>query len=155
MLLAHLPSGYILSTFFRSRKTKIASIIGSVFPDLDMFYFYLIDQRQTNHHDYWFHIPIFWLSLFILLNTFKKLTKLPFSDYINAFFCGILLHLCLDSITGHINWLLPFHELSIQAITIPPFQSHWILSYFLHWSVWFEIIIIFTACYFLFRAKYK
>jgi len=31
-----------------------------VLPDLDMAYFYLIDERQRRHHTYWGHIPFAW-----------------------------------------------------------------------------------------------
>jgi len=156
MLIAHLPSGYLLSGLFKTRTQKAAALIGSVLPDIDMFYFYLIDNKQTLHHDYWFHMPWFWLSVIALMlgvNTVSSKNKLPL---IKAFGAGLLLHLILDSVTGHIQWLAPFSSHPFQMIIVPATQSHWILSYIFHWSFIFEIGIVITAILIaVFRLKSK
>ena len=73
MFLAHMPAGYMASKFLLSQfqldisKTKwllLLGLLGSIFPDLDMLYFYLIDNRQHGHHSYLTHIPFYWISLF-------------------------------------------------------------------------------------------
>jgi inner membrane protein len=65
MLIAHLPAGYILGTFARNRwpgrsGVMAAAMLGSVFPDIDMLYFHFVDGRQTHHHAYITHWPLFW-----------------------------------------------------------------------------------------------
>ena len=72
MFIAHLPAGYISSTLLLQRfksspvnaKAFVASgMIGAIAPDLDMFYFYLIDQGRHNHHSYFTHFPLVWIAL--------------------------------------------------------------------------------------------
>lgn len=66
MFIAHLPSGIIYGyCLSRSHKAEhltkpliyIACFLGATAPDLDMFYFYFIDNKQTLHHQYWSHLP--------------------------------------------------------------------------------------------------
>ena len=70
MFIAHLPAGYLLTRFvvvkrgmahipsFQYRTFMALGLIGSLLPDVDMLYFYLIDNRQHLHHGYWTHIPL-------------------------------------------------------------------------------------------------
>ena len=62
MVIGHLPAGYIFSKLgylkFRDdisnyRKFMFWGVFGSIAPDLDMFYFHLIDHARTHqptHH---------------------------------------------------------------------------------------------------------
>ena len=59
MFIAHLPSGYIFAKAILARykfekistKTVIVTMmLGAVFPDIDLVYFFLIDHQQV-HHD--------------------------------------------------------------------------------------------------------
>ena len=50
-----------------------------------------------------------------------------------AFFAAILMHLLLDSIGGGIMWLALFNTELVELVTVRPTQSHWILSFLLHW----------------------
>ena len=72
MFIAHLPAGYICSKYaiplFKKQGINswyfiAAGIAGALTPDLDMLYFYFVDQRQHHHHTYWSHYPIVWFSL--------------------------------------------------------------------------------------------
>ncbi len=62
MLIAHLPAAYLV---FRTvapslpRPVLVAGLIGSVAPDLDMFWFVLIDG-SVHHHAFLTHRPVFW-----------------------------------------------------------------------------------------------
>jgi inner membrane protein len=107
MFLAHMPAGnmvrkFLLSQFhLDSSKTQwllILGLLGSVFPDLDMLYFYLIDNRQRDHHSYWTHIPIYWLGLlgfwYLTATIFKSRLLVAAAT---VFIECILLHLSLDS----------------------------------------------------------
>lgn len=54
MIFAHLPSGYLLGRGLGgSRRVLAAVMIGSGAPDLDMLWFWLVDQGQTHHHRFW------------------------------------------------------------------------------------------------------
>jgi len=65
MFIAHLPAGYLLSRSLLAclpleqrvplarRKLLAAGLIGSVLPDIDLIYFYLLADRLVGHHVYW------------------------------------------------------------------------------------------------------
>lgn len=71
MILAHLPLGRVLGNVLghvlhrRSNTPWLmpAVMLGAVFPDIDMLWFYLIDDRAFHPHLYWVHIPNFWFAL--------------------------------------------------------------------------------------------
>ncbi|MGX9120904.1 metal-dependent hydrolase [Mesorhizobium sp. BHbsci] len=67
MLIAHLPSGYILGTLARKRWRETpgvmaAAMIGAVIPDIDMLYFHFVDGGRVHHHAYITHWPLFWAA---------------------------------------------------------------------------------------------
>jgi len=125
MFLAHLPAGYLLSQRISNRfgfGTLIwIGLIGSVLPDFDLFYFYLIDGRQHPHHSYWSHIPAFWLIIFcvtILISVFGRHRRL--TDISLILFPNIFLHLLLDSVAGGgIKWFYPITEINLALFTVP------------------------------------
>lgn len=74
MFIAHIPSGYIMSLALlklmphvpvSSVRVSATGILGAVIPDLDLAYFYLIDNRQTHHHRYASHWPLLWITLLV------------------------------------------------------------------------------------------
>jgi len=143
MFIAHLPASYLLTCPWRkylNTQAIGACIIGGVFPDFDMFYFYLVDQRATHHHLYWTHLPIFWLFLAlaaidVVLATKREKWKLP----LFFFFVGVVLHMCLDSIAGPIYWLYPFSSTPIHLVHVPVVHDWWVWNFVLHWSFMLEI----------------
>ncbi len=68
MIIGHLPLGYLSIKVFPAKLINISNkkifmlvgLSGSIAPDLDMIYFYLVDNRQHHHHTYWTHIPFYW-----------------------------------------------------------------------------------------------
>jgi inner membrane protein len=157
MFLAHMPAGYIASKLlvaqFRldSPKTKyllLLGLLGSIFPDLDMFYFYLIDNRQHGHHSYWTHIPFYWISLlafcYVVVAFFKSRFLVASAT---VFFGCILLHLSLDTFAGGgIKWLYPFDNSYFNIFTVPAQANHyWVWNYFSHWTALVELTIISIA----------
>lgn len=151
MFLGHLPAGYLLSTF-SVRKWKLSKyalwsgLLGSIFPDFDLLYFYLIDGRQTLHHEYWTHLPSAWAIIacvgFVLLFLIKK--KHWFSIWF-LFIVNIFVHLILDTIAGGVLWLYPFSSRSFQLFFIPSLHGFWVWNFVLHWTFLFEIILIVSA----------
>jgi len=74
----------------------------------------------------------------------KELGWQPSVGYLRAglvFFAAILMHLILDTIGGGIAWAAPFDMRLIEWVTVPATQSHWILSFLLHWTFALEMVI--------------
>jgi inner membrane protein len=151
MLIAHLPSGYLLGAVSqslakaRTRAIMAAALFGSVAPDLDLLYFHLIDARRTPHHDYVTHWPSFWLVLGAGLLTFTYISKRFRTATALAFSAGTLLHMVLDSIAAPIHWLMPFDARAVELVTVPAAYSNWIWSFVLHWTFVLEFAICLMA----------
>jgi inner membrane protein len=151
LLIAHLPFGYLLGAVSqslakaRTRAIMAAALFGSVAPDLDMLYFHLIDERRTNHHDYFTHWPFFWLAVGAVLLMIAYLFNRPRISTALAFSLGTMLHMVMDSIAAPIHWLMPFDARAVELVTVPAAYSNWIWSFVLHWTFALEIAICVTA----------
>jgi inner membrane protein len=145
MLTAHLPSGYVLGRLLPSRIPYLmpAALIGSVFPDLDMIWFHLIDDRAFHHHRYWVHIPAFWAAV--------AHVALPLAWWLDwlrtalVFFAAILMHLILDTIGGGVMWAAPFSDHLHELVTVPATYDHWVTNFVLHWTFLAELAIWIAA----------
>jgi inner membrane protein len=166
MFLAHLPAGYISSRFLLSqfqfnastaKKLLALGLLGSIFPDLDMFYFYLIDNRQHSHHSYWTHIPFYWICLLTSCYVIAAIIKSRLLIAAATIFIGcILLHLSLDTFAGGgIMWLYPFQNTYFNIFSIPSKHGYWILNYLLHWTALVEVLIISFAVVTLLKNNRK
>ena len=112
MIIGHLPAGYILAKTLIRKLAKsgihphyimLAGVIGAIFPDFDMFYFYLIDNRQHHHHTYWSHYPIIWLTLTLLSVVWYRSSLEKFHATLAIIFSSAgLIHLFLDTIVGDV-----------------------------------------------------
>lgn len=153
MLIAHLPSGYLLAhwihkkipQYVKYKEMMWVTLSGAIFPDLDLFYFFFIDQQQHHHHIYFMHWPIIWFSLaFItwMMRRFKK-TKILFLT--QCFFFAGVLHVILDSLVGDIWWLMPWVDQPFALATVEAISEHWWISFILHWSFLVEIVICLFA----------
>lgn len=151
MFVAHLPAGYILTRRLVdrapeagvSRRSLLAlGLISAILPDFDLLYFYLVDQRQTLHHLYWTHLPLFWLgpaavSLTLCAWTGNKRITLAAL----VFYANIFLHLLLDTVVGKMFWFYPFHAESFSLFEVPARHAWWVWNYILHWSFGLELLI--------------
>ena len=154
MITAHLPSGYILGRSFRFKGTVLAAaMIGATFPDLDLIWFYLIDDRAFHHHKYWVHAPSFVLATSLFLIAATKLIVSRFTSLVVAFSLGWCLHVILDAPVGGTMWLWPLSDRLFVQITVQATQSHWILSFILHWSFLFEVVIWVGAFWLYFQKR--
>jgi inner membrane protein len=151
MLIAHLPSGYLLGALSQklaksqSRAIMAAALFGSVAPDLDMLYFHLIDGRRTHHHDYFTHWPLFWVAVGLVLVAIALVARKVSPSTVVAFSAGTLLHMVMDSVAAPIHWLMPFNSMTVELVTIPARYSNWIWSFVLHWTFLLEIAICLSA----------
>ena len=145
MLTAHLPSGYVLARLLPPRIPYLmpAALVGAVFPDLDMIWFHLIDDRAFHHHRYWVHIPAFWAAV--------ALVTLPLAWWLGwfrtalVFFAAILMHLILDTIGGGIMWGAPVSDHLHELVTVPAAYGHWVTNFLLHWTFLAELAIWLAA----------
>ncbi|MBI5654037.1 metal-dependent hydrolase [Candidatus Uhrbacteria bacterium] len=160
MFIAHLPAGYLLTRWLQQRlKTTEYLWIGlaaSILPDSDLVYFYFIDNRQTLHHEYWIHLPIFWLTVWIavlVVNLLAKSRKLSIVSTI--FLANIFLHLILDTFAAGILWLYPLWDKSFVLIDVPARYSSWVENFIFHWSFLVEILIFIWASAVLLKERKK
>ncbi|MEM7440904.1 MAG: hypothetical protein AAF393_14995, partial [Pseudomonadota bacterium] len=71
------------------------------------------------------------------------------------FLAGIALHCLLDTLTGGIMWAWPISGDLINLITVPATQSHWLLSFLVHWTFLAELAISAVAGALLWRARLR
>ncbi|MBQ0754710.1 MAG: metal-dependent hydrolase [Gammaproteobacteria bacterium] len=152
MFLAHLPAGYLLTRALTSRRPGLstlpsyimaAGLLGSIAPDLDLLWFYLVDNRAHPHHSYWTHFPSAWAMLLALSLLWVSVERQRHTaKALLVFACGGLLHLVLDSVAGGIRWLAPFSSESWSLTEVKRFVEPWWLNFFLHWSMLIEAIIV-------------
>jgi len=141
MLIAHLPSGYVPGRIIPSHIPYLmpAALIGAILPDTDMLFFHFVDHGSIHHHRYWVHIPLFWAAVAAV--TVPVLARTRYLQTALVFFAALLLHMVLDTISGGILWGVPFSNHLFSLVTVPATQSHWVLSFILHWTFLLEILI--------------
>jgi inner membrane protein len=155
MFIAHIPIGYLVSNMIYSRLKSpgigtrgfiISGVCGSIAPDLDLLYFYLIDDRQHNHHSYWTHYPSVWLCLVLasLILCYLKRVR-TFSLLMMVFSLNGFIHMVLDSVAGAIHWFAPFVCNAYSLVTVPALYEPWWLNFIQHWSFLVEIVIAMWA----------
>lgn len=163
MLIAHLPAGYILfkavdkkNTFQEKDKKPLlfGILLGSILPDVDTIWFYLVSDRSAVHHSYWTHTPFFWTMVFVLIYTFSRILKLRrISVFTLGCWVSIILHLILDSIAGQIRWTWPFSNQAVQLVEIPATHDWWVLSFIFHWTFLLEIGFIAVAIFIFLKER--
>lgn len=152
MFIAHLPAGYVAAKILehrwpetQRRNLVIALLIGSVFPDFDMLYFYLVDQGRHLHHHYWTHLPVFWLAVLGVGLCASRVLRPQLVPVTTSFVAGVFLHLILDTPFGGILWLAPFSDQMFHFVTVPASRSWWVWSFVFHWSFAIELAICVAA----------
>lgn len=162
MFIGHLPAGYIFSKKIAHQleakgiKPKLllwVGTMGAIAPDLDLFYFYLIDNRQHHHHTYWPHYPSVWFSLFLFSIIWFVCSKNKTKAILGLVFSANgIIHMLLDTIVGDIWWFAPFVDQPYVIFKVPALYNPWWLNFILHWSFSLELLILFWAI-FLWRRK--
>lgn len=146
MLIAHLPSGYLLARAARAKGQALAAtLLGAVAPDFDMLWFHLIDHRAFHHHKYWVHAPGFWVLLALVALPMIRALRPALLTPALLFLAAVFLHLFLDSLGGGIMWAWPLTTDLYQLVTVPATQGHWVLSFILHWTFLAELVITAAA----------
>lgn len=127
------------------RNLLIATMIGSVAPDIDMLWFHLADGGRVHHHEYLTHKPVLWLSVLIAGLLLRKPTVV-------AFGIGAMVHMVLDSFLGAITWLWPLSHASAPLVVVPASYDNWVLSFLFHWSFLVEIALVIAALIVAYRS---
>ena len=151
MFIGHLPAGYIVTRQMlrgRSRTGATAGwlmalgLVASVLPDIDLVYFYLVDNRQTLHHHYWPHLPAFWAAVAVPTLAIAALLRHPAAlPALLVFHANVFLHLVLDTVVGHVLWLYPFSADSVALFDVPAHHGWWVWNFVLHWTFLFELLL--------------
>ncbi|AOA58093.1 metal-dependent hydrolase [Acinetobacter larvae] len=164
MFIAHLPSGYILAKVLNQKlqQNKISKtvfftsiMLGSVFPDIDLFYFYFFDGRSVHHHKYFLHWFSLWLIIFFISYLYYKFSK-HFAKYayiVLLFSSAALLHICLDTFVGDVWLFAPFIDKSYVFFEVTPRYQPWWLNFIFHWSFLVELMICSMAIFLYFKNK--
>ena len=149
MFIAHIPASYLLAKVTAKKHLSLPSLaalsLGSIFPDIDLLRFYLLDNHQIHHHHYWTHRPFVWACIVLAFTLMAKLAKRKLPAPLWLFFMSVFLHLALDTIVGDIGWSWPIYDRSWTLVTIQDTHTIWILNFFLHWTFAVEIVICLMA----------
>lgn len=147
MFVAHLPAGYILgnklargSNAAHNKLLLIFTMIGSIAPDLDLIYFYTLDNRMHSHHEYFSHMPIFWLGIGLLGGLLFKYPRAAISLF--GLGLGGVLHCILDTAVGGIYWMIPFDDSITRFSHVPKRYDFWVFNFIFHWYFLFELVIL-------------
>lgn len=152
MSIAHLPSGYILADLLDKKlKPNLLSskvfysiiMLGAIFPDIDLFYFYFFDQRSVHHHKYFVHWFSVWIPIFLIAYTFWKISKhrSKLALAITLFSGAALLHICLDTFVGDVWLFAPFIDQAYVFFEVTARYQPWWLNFIFHWSFLVELVI--------------
>lgn len=142
MITAHLASGYITGRCLKATGPVMgAALLGSIFPDFDFIWSFLIDHGAFHHHHYWVHVPAFWAAVSLIGLPLLHVLRPAWMRVAGAFLAGILVHLSLDTVAGDIKWLWPYSNEFFKFINIPSRYPHWILNFVLHPVFLLEIAI--------------
>lgn len=154
MIIAHLPSGYLLARAAGYRRGLMlgAALLGAVLPDFDMLYFHFVDHA-VHHHRFWPHIPAVWLVIALVVLPLAAKLRPGWFAPLAMLLAGVFLHLLLDTWAGSIMWLWPVSDQFFQLVTVPATQSSWVLSFVLHWTFLAEIGIVLAALFVFFRRE--
>ena len=163
MFVAHIPAGYIVTrqmlkgrsqTAVTTRRLLVLGLVAAVLPDLDLVYFYLIDNRQTLHHHHWPHLPAFWAAVaaptLALALVVRRPAMLPAWLVFHANIFG---HLVLDRVVGHVLWFYPVSAESVVMFDVPARYGWWVWNFVLHWTFLFELLLCGGALALILRSS--
>ena len=147
MFIAHLPAGYIASRWLRNTRSPAPVLIGSVAPDLDLLLVYF-GGIQMHHHLFVTHRPVLWVGIALIGLLLKRW-------WVAGLGIGGLVHLCLDSVAGRINWLWPLADGTVVLVDVPARYDWWVWSFILHPVFLIELTICAAAFAIWQRARHR
>jgi len=151
VFIAHAPAGYLLGTRcaawlrdppLTARAIILACIAGSLLPDIDLLYFYLVDGGHTHHHKYVTHWPIAWGAVLALACAWVLAYRRSKAALVLVLVAACaLVHLVMDTVVGDIWWLAPFVDRPYVLFHVQPRFTPWWLNFVLHWSFMAELAL--------------
>ena len=152
MFIAHLPAGYLLTSTIQraahrpSKRLMALGLVASVMPDVDLLYFYLVDDGQVHHHAYITHMPYIWVAAGLVALVVTMLAgKNTWQTGVLIVVANGVLHMVLDTLVGGIYWLMPFNDAFWIVTEVPSRHSWWPASFILHWTFMLELLIVLSA----------
>jgi inner membrane protein len=122
--------------------------------DIDIIYFYLIDNRQNLHHGYWIHVPFYWMIIAIVtILLFWMMKKRKYIIASIIFFGNVFLHLFLDTLVGKIEWLYPLSNKGYYLFDVPAVYDFWVWNFVFHWTFFIEVGIVVWAGYVFYKNR--
>jgi len=121
MIFAHAPASFLLTYALKKYWQKalkrkeiiylyILAIVGGIFPDVDLIYYYL-SSATFSHHEVFTHSVLFYLIICGIVYFFGYLKKNNFLRIAAIlFFLGVISHFLADSLGAGIVWLWPFSK---------------------------------------------
>lgn len=156
MITAHFPSGYLLAQALPDdRKIFWAAILGAVCPDLDLIWFYVVDDRAFHHHRYWPHIPAVWIGFALLALPLMAVFARRLVPALAVFIAAVLMHIVLDTVAGDVLWGWPLSDRLFHLIEVPAIYGNWVWNFILHPVFLAEVLIWVAACLAWQKARQK
>lgn len=102
-------------------------MIGAVFPDIDLLYFYLFDNRSVHHHKYFLHWFSFWIPIFLISYFNSKFSKYTsgLALAVVSFSSAALLHVSLDTFVGDVWIFAPLIDKPYVFFEVTPRYEPW------------------------------
>lgn len=164
MFIAHLPAGYLATRLLlRGRDLSGAArrrlmglgMAASLLPDLDLLWFYLVDERRQVHHAYLPHKPFAWLVALAVAAGVMRMMRASRQAWIALAVLGAnaMLHVVLDTTAGGIRWLWPWTEAEFAMSQPAARYQPWYLNFVLHWTFALEMALVITAVWVWTRGR--
>lgn len=157
MIFAHAPLGYLTAYVTRQRRPIQLAVaaLGGIFPDIDLFYYYLFDA-SLNHRQFLTHSALPYLSIMVLGVAFVKMRSQRVK-YIGiilvAFAVGACSHLLADSLTGRLVWLFPLSTTLYGLSSIAWYVNSAWFSYGLTINYTAELLVFILTGYTVLKKK--
>lgn len=159
MFIAHLPAGYLATRLILQREPApeplrrrliALGMAASVLPDLDLLWFYFVDDRRQVHHAYLPHLPLAWTAVFAVAALILWSGRASRTAWLAmlVFAANIMLHQVLDTVAGGIRWLWPFSNAEFALSHVQARYEPWYLNFVLHWTFAVEIAIVAAALWY-------
>lgn len=159
MLIAHGPLGYIIAeatkrfwksgiiTQRRTRWVLLVGLIGGMFPDIDLFFFYLIDASQS-HRQLITHSLLIYSAVSLLGITVLRFTRFKYAGaLLFAFGVGTMSHVLTDMIVGMTVWLAPITFQLAGLMSFEWYRESIFIRYSHVTGIGIELLIIACALY--------
>jgi inner membrane protein len=150
VFIAHVPAGWMATRAMlrgrvdtaRTRRRLVAlGLVASVLPDLDLLWFFTMDQQRHAHHAYITHKPGAWLMAFAAAALAMRMLRAGRTAWLamGVLAANVMLHLVLDTSAGGIRWLWPASEAELVLAHVPARHEPWWLNFVLHWTFALEV----------------